>query len=513
MNNFEESRRRFLKTASLATGALLLPLKGSTAQTESLVDGSESAVAQTDSGAADYALHIKNAPIEIAPKRIISATTYNGQFPGPLLRFKEGQQVTIDIYNETDTPEQLHWHGQQVPVDVDGAAEEGTPFIPAHGKRRIVFTPKPVGLRFYHTHNRAGANLAAGQYSGQVGPVYIEPRQEAGKYDREVFLTLKEFEPTFSRGGDMAMDFLSPATGVRSLKDKGDGAMKASLAKGAPHGFEVGYGSFTINGRMLGHGEPIRVKRGERVLFHILNGSATEIRSLALPGHSFQVEALDGNPVPNPVTVPVLWLGTAERVSASVEMKHPGVWIMGDLADDDRRHGMGIVVEYAGFKGKGQWIAPPALHLNSRLNSRWNYGLFAKPGASAEPPDETLEMIFAKDNAAEEGFNRWTINGVAYPMSNQPMPASFHLKQGKRYRIRMRNASDDIHLIHLHRHSFELTKLAGKPTAGILKDVVMLGGYQEAEIDFIADNPGLTLFHCHQQLHMDFGFMTLFDYV
>ena len=42
-----------------------------------------------------------------------------------------------------------------------------------------------------------------------------------------------------------------------------------------------------------------------------------------------------------------------------------------------------------------------------------------------------------------------------------------------------------------------------------MKDVVMVGGYQEVEVDFTADNPGLTLFHCHQQLHMDFGFMTL----
>jgi HipA-like protein len=58
-----------------------------------------------------------------------------------------------------------------------------------------------------------------------------------------------------------------------------------------------------------------------------------------------------------------------------------------------------------------------------------------------------------------------------------------------------------------------LTSLAGNPTSGIMKDVFMLGGYQEAEVDFVADNPGLTLFHCHQQLHMDFGFMTLFDYV
>ncbi|MGB9464536.1 MAG: multicopper oxidase domain-containing protein [Candidatus Acidiferrum sp.] len=504
MNNFAESRRRFLKTTGLAAGALLLSPKGSPAQPESIAQSSGSGATPSDFVDADYTLHIKTSPIEIAPNRIISATTYNGQFPGPLLRFKEGQQAIIDIYNDTDTPEQLHWHGQHVPADVDGASEEGTPFIPAHGKRRIAFNPKPAGFRFYHTHNRAGANLAAGQYSGEAGPVYIEPRREPGRYDREIILTLKEFEPTFSRGGDMAMDFLSPSPPNKSLQETGESSMKASLAKGMPHGFEVGYRSFTINGRMLGHGEPIRVKQGERVLFHILNGSATEIRSLALPGHSFEVVALDGNPVPNPAKIPVLWLGTAERISTIVEMNHPGVWILGDLDNDDRPHGMGMVVEYAGRAGHAQWIAPPPF--------RWNYSRFAKVGALAPAADETFDMTFAKENAAEEGFNRWTINGESYPMTGETVPASFHLEQGKRYRIRMHNASDDIHPVHLHRHSFEVTSVAGKPTAGIWKDVLMLGGYQEAEVDFIADNPGLTLFHCHQQLHMDFGFMTLFDY-
>jgi len=484
------TRREFLRTTGLAAGLLLFSPKNIFA-TEAVP-------------AADYTVRIKAAPIEIAPNEILSTITYNGQFPGPLIRFREGREVTVDIFNETDTPEQLHWHGQIVSTDVDGAAEEGTPYIPAHGLRRIRFTPKPSGLRFYHTHNRAGADLSAGQYSGQVGPVYIEPKENPGRYDREVFLVLKEFEPTLSRGGDMPQDFLSPSTTDKVLKETGESSMKASVAKGMPHGYEVGYKFFTINGRMLGHGEPIRVKLGERVLFHILNGSATEIRSLALPGHTFEVIALDGNPVPNPVHVPVLWLGTAERISAIVEMNHPGVWIMGDLADDDRRHGMGIVVEYANRSGKAQWIAPPPF--------RWSYARFAKPGASAPAPDETFEMVFAKDNAAEDGFNRWTINEVAYPMSNQIAPASFHLKQGKRYRLRMRNASDDIHPVHLHRHSFELTNLAGTPTAGVMKDVVMLGGYQQLVVDFVADNPGLTLFHCHQQLHMDFGFMTLFDY-
>jgi FtsP/CotA-like multicopper oxidase with cupredoxin domain len=367
--------------------------------------------------------------------------------------------------------------------------------------RRLHFTPGPPGLRFYHTHVVARDNLAAGQYSGQVGPLYIEPRREPGAFDQEVFLVLKELEPALSRGGDMAMDFLQPAAPDPALKEQGERAMKASLAGGAPHGYEVGYRTFSINGRMLKSGEPIRVKEGQRVLLHVINASATELRSLALPGHTFKVLALDGNPVPHPVEVPVLWLGTAERITALVEMKAPGVWVLGDLADDDRGNGMGIVVEYAGHKGKPQWHKPPPF--------KWDYRRFTQPGAAAAAPDETLEMTFAKENAAARGFNLWTINGKAFDM--QRMEPMFHLKKGRRYRLRMHNMSDDIHPMHLHRHSFEITRIAGLPTAGLIKDVAMLGGYQSMEIDFTADQPGLSLFHCHMQLHMDYGFMALFD--
>ena len=162
------SRRAFLKMTSVMASSTLLP-----SATAKRGDLAQTNPTPHEEGAADYTIKIGASPVEIARRRIISTTTYNGQFPGPLLRFKEGQQITVDIHNDTDTPEQLHWHGQMVPVDVDGAAEEGTPFVPAHGKRRIAFTPRPAGLRFYHTHNRAGADLSGGQYSGQVGPVYI----------------------------------------------------------------------------------------------------------------------------------------------------------------------------------------------------------------------------------------------------------------------------------------------------------------------------------------------------
>jgi FtsP/CotA-like multicopper oxidase with cupredoxin domain len=484
-------RRRFLEMIGIGALTASLPARVP----------AEEAAGGMPPEPADYTIRIGTSPVELAPDHIVSTTLYNGQFPGPLLRFKEGEKAVVDIYNDTDVPELVHWHGQMIGSDVDGAAEEGSPFVPARGYRRIAFVPKPQGFRFYHSHVVAGADLNRGTYTGQAGPVYIEPKSDPGAYDQEIFLVMKEFEPSFSRGGDITIDMLAPGVPIKELEEIG--AKADEEAKDTPKGYEVGYELFSINGKMLGAGEPVRVKQGERVLFHVLNASATEIRSLALPGHVFRVVALDGNPVPTPAPVPVLWLGTAERISAIVEMNHPGVFMMGDLSDNDRGHGMGIVVEYSGRSGKLQWVKPKPF--------RWDYTRFAKDDQTAQPPDETIEITIVKHNAAANGFNLWTLNGDAFSM--ETMRPLYKVQQGRRYRLKFRNASDDIHPLHLHRHSFELTRVAGKATAGVLKDVVMLGGFQELELDFVADNPGRTLFHCHQQLHRDFGFMALFDYV
>jgi FtsP/CotA-like multicopper oxidase with cupredoxin domain len=164
---------------------------------------------QTAGGKPDYTIRIATGLAELAPEHIVSTTLYNGQFPGPLIRFREGQRAVVEIHNDTDTPELLHWHGQMIPSDVDGAAEEGTPFIPAHGTRRISFVPKPAGFRFCHTHVAALADLNRGTYTGQAGPVYIDPKNDPGAYDREVFLVMKEFLPSLSRGGDMAQEALA----------------------------------------------------------------------------------------------------------------------------------------------------------------------------------------------------------------------------------------------------------------------------------------------------------------
>ena len=99
----------------------------------------------TESGAkADFTLRIAPVSVELAPGKVAKTIGYNNTVPGPTLRMQEGISTTIDVFNDTDSDELVHWHGLMVPAEVDGAAEEGTPPVPAHGQRRYTFVPKPV---------------------------------------------------------------------------------------------------------------------------------------------------------------------------------------------------------------------------------------------------------------------------------------------------------------------------------------------------------------------------------
>jgi FtsP/CotA-like multicopper oxidase with cupredoxin domain len=423
----------------------------------------------------DYTIDIAPYSLEVSRRRTIKTVAYNSQVPGPLLRFQEGRPVTIVINNRTDVPEVVHWHGLYLPSQVDGAMEEGTPAIAPGNSARYQFAPRPAGFRWYHTHTFAGRDLNRGQYTGQHGFLWIEPRQNPARYDAEFFLALHDW-----RG---------------QLLGSGDGSMNPS------------YDVSTINGRVLGFGEPLRVKEGQRLLLHILNSSATDCHWVALAGHQFKVVALDGNPVPNPCAVPMLSLAPAERVSALVELNNPGVWILGEVREHIKKAGMGIVVEYANRSGEPQWQQPETLV--------WNYGAFAaiarsSDGASSENDSKAIEipLVFKSKFTGHGDLDHWTINGKSYPHTD-----TIDLREGQRYRLQFRNESTDHHPLHLHRHTFELRQIGEHSTRGIMKDVVLVKSQTPVDVEFSANNPGATLFHCHQQDHMDMGFMMLFRYV
>src|ERR1700728_4812668 len=319
--------------------------------------------------AADFTLQIAPMMVELAPQVVISTIGYNNKVPGPLLRMREGQLVTIDVVNDTDVPEYVHWHGLFVPSEVDGAEEEGTPPAPPHGKRRYQFVAKPAGSRWYHSHTAAMMDLHRGAYTGQFGFFMIDSTNDPGLYDQEVFLALREWEYFLSRvdQDEMEADPRDPMPEEPATPDL------------RPNGLEVSAPLYSINDRILGAGDPLRVQPGQRVLMHLLHASAAQIHRVDVPGHQLQVIALDGNPVPAPQPVDVIEIAPGERVDAIVEMNLPGVWILGELRDAARQSGMGIVVEYANQQQRARWTPPP--------NSRWDYTDFGTT-APVEAPDQ-----------------------------------------------------------------------------------------------------------------------------
>ena len=428
---------------------------------------------------ADYNLRIEAGTFEIGPGISIKTTSYNGQVPGPLLRLREGVPVSIDVTNTTANDDLVHWHGLAIDSLNDGAMEEGSPMIPAGATHRYSFTPRPSGTRWYHTHASANDNLSLGTYSGQFGFLLIEGRQQSAPYDQEINLAIHHWEPSF----------------VPMVETMREQSSNMPLTTGS----DVGYKYATINSHMLGAGEPIRVKQGQRVLMRLLNASATENVLLALPGHTFKVIAMDGNPVPNPKSTEVISLAVAERIDAIVEMNSPGVWILGSTLEKSRQMGLGIVVEYAGKKGTPVWKNPAP--------AEWDYTRFTNATA-APKPDDTFDLTF-RDIGPLHGsqFDTWTINNKSWPNIDPLI-----VQKGKRYRLVFHNGSGDQHPIHLHRHTFEVTRIGDKQISGLKKDVINIMPLNTVEVDFIADNPGDTLWHCHQQLHMDYGFMQLIKY-
>jgi FtsP/CotA-like multicopper oxidase with cupredoxin domain len=441
------------------------------------------------SSAADVTLRIAPVALEVAPSHFISTIGYNGGSPGPILRMREGKAVTVDVINDTDAAELVHWHGLFIPPEVDGAAEEGTPMVPAGGRRRYQFTPRPAGTRWYHSHGMAPGDLHRGTYTGQYGFLMIDSGANPGRYDQEVFLALRDWEPYFT---DQFVD--TDEQDVRGPQPE-----KPAVLDTRANGLEVMTQLFTINDKVLGAGEPIRVRPGSRVLMHLLNASALENRTVALPGHQFNVLALDGYAVPTPRPTAQITLGPGERVDAVIEMNQPGVWILGCTDDATRSAGLGVVVEYANQHREPQWLAPKG--------APWDYTLFGKAGAAGAAPPHNIDMVFEKIPSGAGRFNVWTVNGKQYPHERE-----FVLKQGERYRLVFRNRTDDSHPVHLHRHMFELIDVNGKPTAGIMKDTVIVPMYGRVTVDLLANQPGDSLFHCHIQQHMDFGFKALFRY-
>jgi hypothetical protein len=202
-----------------------------------------------------------------------------------------------------------------------------------------------------------------------------------------VFLATHEFEPFFD-AEEMENQEEKDPDFKRKKRETQEKQQKLN-------GWEIGYQRFTINGKCLGYGEPVRVKENQRILFHFLNASATENIQLALPGHQFQVVAHDGNPVPQPQSGRCAQIGHRRANFGNRGDEESGVWILGTPMDDDRKERNGDSCRICAK----DW-APRCVKPQKKV---WDYTLFGL-SRTAQNPTSSHYRLASQNGAPRKMF-------------------------------------------------------------------------------------------------------------
>lgn len=287
----------------------------------------------------EFTLTAAETDWEIMPGTTVRAWVYNGQMPGPEIRVREGDRVRITLRNDLPAGTTIHWHGVNLPPEMDGpvglnqaAVEPGETFV-------YDFVAQPGGSRMYHSHADPTTQIALGLY----GPLIIEPRQPGPAYDREYTYMLNEWDLELTP--DVALGLAPRGPGDQLLR-----------------GGELGTDLFLMNGHAHESIPPIRLAEGERVLIRLMNlGNLPH--AIHTHGHSFRIVATDGNPVPPGMELvkDTVLIGPGERYDLELTGDNPGVWMFHCHMENHAANGMMTLIQYDGAVPTGpvaEFFAP-----------------------------------------------------------------------------------------------------------------------------------------------------------
>ncbi len=226
----------------------------------------------------------------------VTAWAYDGMVPGPLIRVTEGDKVKILIKNNLPEPTTIHWHGIQVPNNMDGIPDETQKPIQPGEIFTYEFIAKPAGTYWYHSHFDSDKQISV----GLSGAFIIEPKSGlASRPAIDKVLMLNEW-----RVIDGQTYAAMPATGM-------DGNF------------------FTINGKAYPDTETINAKVGQKIRLRFI-GSGQMIHPMHLHGFPFKIVATDGNDVPVTAqwTKDVVSVASGERYDIEFTPDRPGKWML-----------------------------------------------------------------------------------------------------------------------------------------------------------------------------------------
>jgi FtsP/CotA-like multicopper oxidase with cupredoxin domain len=256
---------------------------------------------------------------------------YSGQMPGPEMRVREGDTVRVTLKNELPVPTTIHWHGINVPNAMDGVAGLNQEPVKPGETFTYEFTATPAGTRWYHSHTDPALQVPMGLY----GALIVEPHQPEATYDRDYTFMLAEWDTELTPGVAAGTDPIGP---------------KDAMLRGG----ELGADLFLVNGKMHGAIPPLMVAEGERVLIRLIHTGAIP-HPIHTHGHSFQIVATDGNPVPEVarLTKDTVLIGPAERYDLAFVADNPGVWMVHCHIEHHMANGMMTTIWYDGHQPTG----------------------------------------------------------------------------------------------------------------------------------------------------------------
>lgn len=411
----------------------------------------------------DYELIAASLDLELVPGHKTPAWGYGGQAPGLELRCRQGERLRVRFINKLDEPTTIHWHGIRLPLEMDGVPYVSQlPVLPGEYFDYDFITPD-AGSYWYHPHTASSEQLGR----GLVGPLIVEEREPSG-FAHERTLCLKSWH--VDEQGAFT-DFSVPREAARE-------GTRGRLS--------------SINGVAL---PTLELPAGQVVRLRLINVDSTITYRLNLPGAEARIYALDGNPVaPRPLGKDY-WLGPGMRLDLALRVPAAGTEL--SLRNGPLR--LATLKSVASAQAAGDW--PPALPANP----------VAEPDlAQAETLRFNFEWAAMLASSNQTGPARyWQINGQAWDINDKACadrPIAT-LKKDGHYIFVLRNMAQYQHPIHLHGMSFKVLDSDRREIVPYFTDTYLLGKNETARIAFVADNPGVWMFHCHVIDHMETGLM------
>lgn len=272
-------------------------------------------------GVKEFDLTVGMLRWNILPNIEVAALAYNGQVPGPRIRLAAGERARFVVKNDLAQETTVHWHGQQISNEQDGAGPVTQRPIQPGETFTYEWTPPVPGTFFYHTHSRADVQQALGLY----GALIVDPAQPTKTYDRDYVIQIGEWRVIDGQSFP-AMDF--------------DG-MKPNF--------------FTLNGKAYPATERLQARVGERVRLRFI-GTGQFIHPMHLHGQPFEIVETDGNPVPTGARLikDTVLVGPGERYDVEFVARAPGLWLLhchinhhttNDGAEDQGAGGLTMILD------------------------------------------------------------------------------------------------------------------------------------------------------------------------